>query len=458
MQKNMLFQRHHTHNAELYWLCTVTNMKKAHINMAAFEQAWQQIVKRHPVMRTTFVSDGLDEPLQVIQKEATLTLEQYDWRDLSQIEQGQQAEQYLQARRRGGSHLERAPHWHLALARLSDEDYYVLRGINYMLQDAWSFMLIDRDFTAFYEALCRKQKPHLEQPRPYRDHIAWVQRQDLDKTEMFWRKTLDGLSTPTPIRSSLPLVKGSAPVAPETHDHFPHAGEPYTKEVLSLSVATTTGLKSLARKQQLTLAPLVISAWALLVSHYSGREDVIFGMLSSGRPPTLAGSEYMVGFFNNILPLRVQLSPKAHLDSWLLDIQARMVELREYEYMPLLKIKEWLGWSATSSIFESYVVVENFPGYSYDAVGGKARQDFGIQSTDARKAFVPTEYPLRIEFWPFQQLIMMISGYQHYCSSDLAMLLLQQMRMILEQMLASPTQPLQELLDLIDAVPTTRLI
>ncbi len=448
MQHQMLLQRSLTHNDELYWLCMISNMKKAHIDMQAFEQAWQLVVNRQPTMRTTFITGGLDEPLQAVQKEATFKLEQYDWRGLSPVEQQQQAEQHLQALRQRGSNLAHVPHLHLAFARISDEDYYMLRGFNYMLQDGWSSTLLNRDFVAFYEALCRNQEPHLDPPYLYREHIDWLQHQDIHAAETFWRKTLAGLSLPT--TSPFSQIRQRMPSPPETqHQPFPQAGEPFTKEILSLSIATTTGLQSLARKHQLTLATLLNSAWALLVSSYSERDDITFGMLSSGRPPALVGSEYTVGFFNNILPLRVQLSPETRLSVWLRDIQTRMVELREYEYTPILKIKEWLGLSAPTSLFESYVVFENFPRYSYDAVGGKARQDFGNQSSDARTAFVPTEYPLRIEFWPFQQLVMMVSGYQRYCSPAMAEHLLQQIRFVLEQMLTNPTQSLQELLYLI---------
>jgi hypothetical protein len=404
-------------------------------------------MNQHPTIRTIFVQDGLDEPLQVVLNNATFELEQHDWRDLSPAEQERQVDQYLQALRHRGSRPEQAPHLHLAFARASDEDYYMLRGFNYMLQDGWSSTLLNRDFAAFYEALCRGQELHLEPPRPYREHIAWIQQQDIGRAETFWRKMLNGVAAS--VAPSIALMGERAPGVSIEHEHLPRAREPFTKEVLPLSITTTTGLQSLARKQQLTLATLLNCAWALLVSRYSECEDVTFGTLVLGRPPTLAGSEFMVGFFNNILPLRVQISPETRLNTWLLDIQARMVELREYEYTPLLKIKEWLGLPETASLFESYVVFENFPRYSYDAVGGKARQDFGIQSTDARKAFVPTEYPLRVEFWPFQRLVMMISGYERYCTSGVAMHLLEEMRKVLEQMVADPTQPLKELLRMI---------
>jgi hypothetical protein len=125
------------------------------------------------------------------------------------------------------------------------------------------------------------------------------------------------------------------------------------------------------------------------------------------------------------------------------------VELREHEYSPLLKIKEWIGFPAETPMFESYVVFENFPIYTYEDVGGNAHQNFGgTLSSDLRHSFVPTEYPLRIEFWVFQQFTMMVSGYECYCTTSMALRLLQQLKTILLSIVAHPTQRLGELMRL----------
>src|SRR5262249_53172410 len=115
-------------------------------------------------------------------------------------------------------------------------------------------------------------------------------------------------------------------------------------------------------------------------------------------------------------------------------------ELREYEQTPIRHIKTWLEVPETDRLFESYLVFENFPRYNYETVGGKARLDFGIQHSDSRQTFVPTEYPLRVEVWPYQQLVIMMSGYRSYFKAATLARFLQQMQTVLEGMLANPTQ------------------
>jgi hypothetical protein len=73
--------------------------------------------------------------------------------------------------------------------------------------------------------------------------------------------------------------------------------EDQDEQKIQLSEATTSALKTLAQQHQLTLNTLVQGAFALLLSRYSGEEDILFGATSSGRPADLAGVENMVGCF-----------------------------------------------------------------------------------------------------------------------------------------------------------------
>ncbi|HEX7733564.1 MAG TPA: amino acid adenylation domain-containing protein [Ktedonobacteraceae bacterium] len=434
LQQNMLFQRRHTGNAELYWLCGVVSLKNAHINMEAYEEAWTTVVNWHAIGRTTFIWQGLDEPLQVVQKQSRVRVQHFDWRDLSPAEQEEELETCLRAFRIQGSNTSQAPHLSIALARTAEHDYYLFRNFNYMLQDGWAAHLQTRDLEACYEALCRGQALNLQRPAPYRNHFAWLREQDLSRAETYWRQNLAGFVSPWCLADRSPQV-------------FPRAGDSFVKEAITLPLATTVGLQSLARQFQLTVSTLVNGAWGLIVSRYSGQEDITFGHLSSGRSPEVAGVEQMVGFFNNILPLRLRISPDMLLLPWLAELQAHLIELREYEYTPIMKIKEWLGVPAAQPMFESYVVFENFPVYRYAAEGGKARQDFGIQAIDTnRHFFVPMEYPLRLELWPYQRLVIMLSGYQHYSDASTVRRLLGQLQATLENMLANPNQKLKELL------------
>jgi non-ribosomal peptide synthetase component F len=258
--------------------------------------------------------------------------------------------------------------------------------------------------------------------------------------QAYWSKTLRGAAMPTPLMHG--LAGALAPTGAPARGGF-------VKETLALSTATTAALEALGRRHGLTLGAMVYGAWALLVGHYSGAQDIVFGSLSSGRPPAVPRVEYMVGFFNNILPLRLQIDEGATLVTWLAEVQGRMLEMRDYEYTPLLALKDWLCLPAGTLPFESYVVFENFPEYSYDRlqVSTSARQrGQAPHPTAPRQTFVPTEYPLRIEVWPLRSLALKISCYKHYADDAAVRQLLTHLARVLETMVQEPRQRLGELM------------
>src|SRR5258708_37341902 len=63
-----------------------------------------------------------------------------------------------------------------------------------MLMDGWSASTVVEEVFTFYRALCAGKRADLPSSRPFRDYIAWLQRQDLSEAEAYWRKALPGVS------------------------------------------------------------------------------------------------------------------------------------------------------------------------------------------------------------------------------------------------------------------------
>ena len=128
-------------------------------------------------------------------------------------------------------------------------------------------------------------------------------------------------------------------------------------------------MNRLAREQKVTLNTLVQGAWAVVLSRYSGMEDVVFGTTSSGRSIGLKGMEAMVGLFINTLPVRVHVDPTQSVVAWLKEMQAQQVAMREYEYTPIFEIQKWSEVSGGVPLFNTLTVFENAPGAG-SATGG----------------------------------------------------------------------------------------
>ena len=118
----------------LQWRCTLHGP----LDVAAFERAWQRVVERHTALRTAFVWQGLEQPLQIVRRSAPPTWEQHDLRGLTPAEQQRQLDALMATDQARGYDLEHAPLLRLMLARLADARYYFCWSYHHLLLDGWS--------------------------------------------------------------------------------------------------------------------------------------------------------------------------------------------------------------------------------------------------------------------------------------------------------------------------------
>src|SRR5919106_6161216 len=198
MQQGMLFHTLETPDSEVYceqMSCSVNG----NLSVSAFKQAWRQVIQRHPILRTGFYWEEVSEPLQVVYRQAELAWVEEDWRGLSLGEQQARLQAFLQADRARGFELEQAPLMRCALLRVGQAQYYFIWSHHHLLLDGWSLPLVLKEVSTYYETYCGGRELHLAPPRPYRDYIAWLQRQDLSRAEGYWRAGVRGGKGPAPL-------------------------------------------------------------------------------------------------------------------------------------------------------------------------------------------------------------------------------------------------------------------
>lgn len=400
------------------------------LNVSAFERAWQCVLDRHTILRTAFIWENVDSPLQVVGRQVKLPLEQEDWRELRAGEQETRFDAYIQLDRTRGFKLSKAPLMRLALFCVADETYKFVWSVHHLVMDGWSHKLIIKELFLFYDAFCQGRHLQFERPRPYRDYIAWLQQQDQAQAERYWRKTLKGFTTPTQIEA----------------DHAPantHAGS--VRNALArteLSIADTSALRSFAQEYYLTLSTIVQGAWALLLSRYSGSEDVVFGATVSGRPTDLAGVETMVGVFINTLPARVQTSSDQYVVPWLKKLQTEQAEMRCYEYSSLVLVQGWSSMPRGLALFETVAVLQNYP--VDPALEGAEESGSKLEISELQSAEY-SNYPLVCLASPAPQLTLDIKYDAVRFDADKIQRMLGHLETILTAMVASPDARLCQL-------------
>jgi len=315
----------------------------------AFKEAWQTVIDHNPALRTSFLWEGVENPVQVVHRRLELPWFEEDWRDRSSAEQQQALEEIRREDRERGLDLSQAPVMRFYLIRLHDDLYHFAWSYHHVLLDGWCLPLLTSEGVAAYMAHSTGREFTPPPRRPYRDYVAWLQRQDMTEAKAFWKKTLAGFTRPTQL--PVDLQPGALPS---------QQGE-YRTEVTWLPMAVTDRLREVGQRRQLTLNTLVQGAWALMLGHYSGDRDVVFGVVSSGRPPEIEGVESMIGLFITTLPIRAWIEPGRPLLDWLQALQDQQIEARQYEYCPLVEVQEWSEVPGDQPIFDSIQIFENYP-------------------------------------------------------------------------------------------------
>jgi amino acid adenylation domain-containing protein len=337
------------------------------VRVAAFAQAWQQVVDRHPSLRTAFAWQTLEKPLQVVGQRVRLPLRHYDWRALEPATQERQYAAYLHADRRRGFRLTQAPLMRLALFRVGDATYRFVWSHHHVLLDGWSVSLLLKEVFTCYTACTRGEQIFLAPPRPYRDYIAWLQQQDATASERFWRHALQAVEAPTLLARAV-------------LQHQPGSG--YGTWHWRLPVAPTRALQRFARAERLTLSTVIQGLWALLLQRYTGQRTVVFGVTVAGRPAQLPGAEYLVGLCINTIPMVQSPPPQPRAAAWLRAVQADAVALREYEHTPLYDIQRWAGQGG-QALFDTLLVFENYPvDAALSALGQQVKDVHTVETTN----------------------------------------------------------------------------
>jgi non-ribosomal peptide synthase protein (TIGR01720 family) len=198
VQEGMLFHTMVAPESGVY-VPQLSCVLRGDLRPAAFREAWQRVIDRHPVLRTAIHWVDSDRPLQVVRRRVELPLEEQDWRGLPPAEQEERLAAYLRADRARGFVPSWAPLMRLALFRSSEDTYRLAWSNHHLVLDGWSVPIVLTEVLACYEAICLGREPVLPPGRPFRDYIAWLQGQDLAAAEAYWRGALRGFRAPTPL-------------------------------------------------------------------------------------------------------------------------------------------------------------------------------------------------------------------------------------------------------------------
>ena len=427
VQQGLLFHSLYAPEGGLYFE-QKTCLLRGKLNTDAFRQACQEVVNRHPILRTSFSWQDVDEPLQIVHQRVDVPWIELDWRTLSPLEQQHRLELFFKDDRAQLFDPAIAPLMRMGLIKLDERTHRFIWSHHHLLLDGWTIPILFEEVFLCYEAFRQGRTPSLPEPRPYRDYVQWLKQQDMSEAEAYWREALRGLKGPTS-----PARKRGVASNQEA--------EIYEQQELQLSTETSAGVRAFVRRYQLTINTLVQGVWALLLSHHSNCTDVVFGATVSGRPASLKGVERMVGLFINTLPVRVHVRGEETMLEWLKELQTQQVEMRQYEYTPLIKLQEWSDVASDLPLFDHILVFDNYPvpnAASFDSPSPEETFTFS-----EFEAFEKTNYAILVQAGMGEQLTFRILHDRQLVESETVARILRHFELLIESALTQPEAPLK---------------
>ena len=269
---------------------------KGQLDVEALNHTLSEIVRRHEVLRTTFVSkDG--RAVQVISPAAPIRMEVIDLSASPAAEREEQATQLAAREFQVPFDLAREWSFRAKLIRLTAEEHIVLVTMHHVVSDAWTLGVLIQEVAALYEAFRLGQpSPLADLPIQYADFAAWqrewLQGEALEKQLNYWREQLLG----APAILELPADRPRPAIQTVQGKTLSHL----------LPKPLSDALKELSRQHETTLFMTLLAALSILLSRYSGQDDILVGTTIANR--NRLETERLIGFFVNTLVLRIDLS------------------------------------------------------------------------------------------------------------------------------------------------------
>ncbi|HEX5890087.1 MAG TPA: amino acid adenylation domain-containing protein, partial [Pyrinomonadaceae bacterium] len=320
------------------------------LDVAALERSFEEIVRRHEALRTTFaIVDG--EPRQIIGPPVHTAL---SFIDLSQFSDGETRARTL-AREEAAKpfDLTRGPLLRATLVRLADECHLLLVTLHHIVADGWSVTLLIQELGELYAAYRDGQESPLpEFEVTYADYALWqrewLQGDRLETQLAYWREQL---------RGDLPVLQ--LPLAQVRTTKGRHRG---ALETVRVSRELTTALRELGRREGATLFMTLLAAWKVLLMRMSGASDILVGTPVAGR--SSRELERLIGFFVNTVVLRTEISREQSFITLLKRVREVCLDAYAHQEVPFERIVEELHPDRDSNhapLFQVLFALQNTP-------------------------------------------------------------------------------------------------
>lgn len=314
------------------------------IDLDALVQVWQTLGARHSSLRTGFITDHAEGPLQVVYRSAKLDIRIVDWSGLTPAAWSKKVETELAEEIEQDFNLQQPPLMRLKIARKAKDEILMIWCSHHLIVDGWSCWILLCEAAFLYLANRHGMLLDLPPCPAFTDYARWLAKDDrAGRHRAYWQAYFDGYQLE-------PYALSARSEQREFHQDHAY-----------LSQATTAIVHGWQRHTHTALNTLLQAAWALVLAQEQElkQNEVLFGTVFSGRSSGFPGVTDVVGLLISVLPVRVPLQTEMMVSTWLDLLQQRHAEMLLHESCTLQEVQRWVGTERSRLAFTSVLLLMN---------------------------------------------------------------------------------------------------
>ncbi|MBL6449163.1 amino acid adenylation domain-containing protein [Fulvivirga sp. 29W222] len=344
LQEGLLFHSLYDRDSQAYFE-QISYSVKGTLDESVVRRAITELSKRHDILRTGFVHEGVALPLQLVLADRGIT---FKHEDLSQLaDQGEKEKAirgYKENDKKQKLDLAKDELMRLSLIKLEENEYIFIWSYHHILMDGWCLGVLIQEFYEIYRSYVQNQPHSLLPSVPYKRYIQWLDKQDRKTAADYWGQYLDQYEEAA-------FIPQSRIVNRQEYKQGQFRFE--------ISEEVTEKLNQICTHYNVTLNTVIQAIWGIMLGRYNQREDVVFGSVVSGRPAEIPGIERIVGLLINTLPVRVDYEENESFDTLIAKMQQAAVESEAYQFFHLADIQS--NSPLKEQLFDHILAYENYP-------------------------------------------------------------------------------------------------
>ncbi|MFC4547677.1 condensation domain-containing protein, partial [Paenactinomyces guangxiensis] len=424
LQRGMLFHSLKDERSHAYFE-QITLSIEGQLNISCLEESLNGLIQKYDLLRTIFLYENLNEPLQVVLKERKARIFYKDLSYMTDKEKQICIEEFKQKDRERRFDLSRDLLIRFSLLQSGSQSYQLICSFHHILFDGWCIGILFNDLFRMYQRRVNGQPVLLERVAPYSDYIEWLEEQDQERARAYWKNYLQDYERPAVVPRQ--ARKGNEKNIQE-------------EVICRLDAGLTNQLSRLAGMHQVTLNTVFQTIWGVLLQKYNNTRDVVFGAVVSGRPSEIQDVEKIVGLFINTIPVRVRSREKETFGELIKRVQRSALQSEEYDYLSLADIQ--VNTALSGDLIDHIIAFESYP-VDRDALDNSMKAlDFQIIDVDV---FEQTNYDFTVLVNPGKELTVKFSFNPFIYSREFVENICKHFKKVAELVVANPHIQLEDI-------------